>query len=150
MNVLEDAGWRHGDVLEVYVHVDTGNGPGERVDEHIGPFERMDTGTDYFGRSNYDYWIDGVSIELVAGDYYFGFRNPKGDGTGTNYWLTSDGGRDGRDSGPTWFSLDAGETWEEDPSERFRNYAWQLGGVPEPSSACLIGAAALALFRRRR
>jgi hypothetical protein len=110
----------------------------------------MDTGDDYFGRSDYDYWIEGLDLAVAPGDYYVGFRNPNGGGAGTNYWTTSDGGADGADSGHTWLSLDAGETWQEEPSERFKNHAWVIGGVPEPSSAFLIGVGVFAVCSRRR
>ncbi len=109
----------------------------------------MDTGDDYFGRSNYDYWIEGLDIIVGPGDYYVGFRNPEGGGAGTNWWMTSDGGADGADSGQTWFSLNGGDTWEE-AGERFQNYAWEIGGVPEPSSVFLIALGALAVCSRRR
>ncbi len=150
VNVLEAHDWDHGGVMEVVVFEDVGAGPGAVVGEHSGPFERMDTGDIYVGRLDYDYWIEGIDIFVGPGDYYVGFRNPEGGGAGTNYWMTSDGGADGRDSGKSWMSLNGGDTWEEDPSERFKDYAWQIGGVPEPSGALLIGVGALAVCARRR
>jgi RHS repeat-associated protein len=41
-----------------------------------------------------------------------GIRNPNGGGSGTNYWLTSDGGPDGAGSSTGYFSLDGGNTWQ--------------------------------------
>ena len=39
-------------------------------------------------------------------------RNPDGSGSGTNYWMTSDGGFDGGGTDTGWFSLDAGNSWQ--------------------------------------
>ena len=71
----------------------------------------MDTGDDYGGRDDYDYWIEGLSIDLPLGTSWIGIRNAGGGGARTNYWMTSDGGFDGPGSDTGWFSLDGGNTF---------------------------------------
>ncbi len=110
-NVIEDDGWTHDGLIEVAVYGDTGNGPGPIVESVTTDFTRIDTGDVYFGRRDYEYWVEGLEIDLEPGTFWIGLRNPGGGGAGTNYWLTSDGGLDGPGSDTGWFSLDGGNTW---------------------------------------
>ena len=148
-NVIQDAGWTHdGNItLDVY---DTagGGGPGAIVATHTGEFTSMDTGDDYFGRDDFDYWIEGIDIRLDAGNYWFVIRNEGGGGAGTNYWMTSDVGDSGPGSDRGWFSLDSGGTWA--PEGADWNHAFVVTGIPEPTTCLLLGLGGLALLRRRR
>ena len=146
-NVAEDAGWTDGGMLTLNVYADTGNGPGDLVDSRTGEFTKMDTGDDYFGRDDYDYWLEGIDIALGAGTYWVGIRNDNGGGAGTNYWMYSDGGRDGPGTSGYYVSLNAGDTWE--PTNRGQ-IAFVVTGVPEPSTSLLLGIGGLVLLRRRR
>jgi V8-like Glu-specific endopeptidase len=110
-NVIEDGGWTHGGSVTVEVRANSGGAPGAIVGSHVGGFTRMATGDSYFGRADYDYWVEGMNINLGAGVYWIGLRNQLGGGAGTNYWMTSDGGADGAGSSTGFFSLDAGATW---------------------------------------
>ena len=74
-------------------------------------FRKMATGDEYLGRADFDYWCEDMSIQLGAGAYWLGLRNPGGAGSGTDYWMTSDAGPDGVGSSTGFFSLDAGNTW---------------------------------------
>ena len=147
-NVIEDAEWVAPENITVEIYADTGRGPGDIIATHVGPFTRMETGDIYFGRTNYDYWVEGMNIDLDGGTYWIGVRNPPGGGGGTNFWLTSDGGRDGPDSDTGWFSLDAGNTWR--PEGPKWHYAFTVTGIPEPSTCLLLGLGGLVLLRRRR
>ncbi len=74
----------------------------------------MDTGDVYFGRTDYVYWVEGLSIDLEPGTYWVSLRNAGGGGAGSNYWMTSDGGFDGPGTSTGWFSLDGGNTWADE------------------------------------
>jgi hypothetical protein len=113
-NIIEDASWGDDGMIQVLVYEDTGNGPGALMASVDVEYTKMDTGDDYFGRSDFDYWIEGVNIDLPAGTSWVGIRNPGGAGAGTNYWMTSDGGFDGPGTSTGWFSLDAGNTWADE------------------------------------
>ena len=147
-NVIQDDGWDHDGMITLEVREDTGNGPGAMVAGHTGKFTSMDTGDDYFGRDDFDYWIEGIDITLGPGTYWVSVRNEGGGGAGTNYWMTSDGGEDGVTSGTGWFSLDSGNTWA--PEGDTWHHAFVVTGVPEPSTCLLLGLGGLALLRRRR
>ncbi len=147
-NITEDGGWTDGGDITLTVYADTGNGPGDIVAIHTGEFTKMDTGDDYFGRDNFDYWIEGIDIPLGEGTYWMGIRNANGGGAGTNYWPSSDGGADGPGSDTGWFSLDAGGTWM--PEGPTWNQAFVVTGVPEPLTCLLLGLGGLVLLRRRR
>ena len=146
-NVLEDAGWTDGGDILLEVREDTGNGPGTIVASHQGEFTKMDTGDDYFGRDDYDYWIEGIDIILDAGTYWMTIRNPNGGGAGTNYWMTSDGGADGPGSDTGWFSLDGGGSWSAEGDGW--HHAFVVTAFPEPSTGLLLGIGGLVLLRRR-
>ena len=146
-NVIEDDGWVRPDTAVFEVREDAGGSPGDIVATHEGDFTAMDTGDIYFGRSDYDYWIQNMDIALDAGIYWITIRMPEGGGSGTNYWMTSDGGRDGPSSSTGYFSTDAGETWMSEGDGW--HHAFVLP-VPEPSTCLLLGLGGLALLRRRR
>jgi len=84
------------------------------VESVRSPYTRISTGDTYFDRSNYRYRIEGLGIELEAGNYWIGVRNDGGTGNGTNYWLTSDGGEDGFTSRTGMVSFNGGNTWREE------------------------------------
>ncbi len=147
-NVIEDSAWTDGGDILLEVRADTGSGPGAIVASHQGEFKKMDTGDDYTGRDDFDYWIEGIHIELDGGTYWLSIRNPGGGGAGTNYWMTSDGGIDGPGSDTGWFSLDGGFTWANE-GDRW-DHAFVVTGVPEPSTFLLFGLGGLLLLRRRR
>jgi hypothetical protein len=98
-------------MIEVFVYADTGSGPGALLDSVTTEYTKMATGDIYFGRPDFDYWVEGVSIDLPTGTSWVGLRNPGGGGAGTNYWMTSDGGFDGAGSSTGYFSLDGGNTF---------------------------------------
>jgi len=146
-NIIEDTGWTHDGMLTLEIREDTdGRGPGDIVATHTGEFTSMDTGDDYFGRDDFDYWIEGINITLGAGTYWMTIRNEGGGGAGTNYWMTSDGGADGPGSDTGWFTLDIG--WV--PEGPTWHHAFVVTGIPEPSTCLLLGIGGLALLRRRR
>jgi hypothetical protein len=149
-NVIEDSTFRSGDVAGLWIYADNSGQPGEVIYQSVSTFTKMATGDSYFGRTDYEYWLEDFEpVELGGGTYWMGFRNPQGTGSGTNYWMTSDGGPDGMDSSPGWFSLDGARTWQAEGSAW--HHAFVITGVPEPSGAVLLGlSAALGLARRRR
>ena len=147
-NVIHDAGWNDGDgTITLEIRADTGNGPGAIVATHRGEYEAMFTGDVYFGRDDYDYWIEGIDIALDGGTYWAVIRNEAGEGAGTNYWMTSDGGADGAGSSVGFFSVDGGDTWTTEGAGW--HHAFQVTGVPEPTTCLLLGLGGLALLRRR-
>jgi hypothetical protein len=117
VNVVEDDSWVPGGVIEVYIRAhDSGTGgPVDGVGNELYnsgpiPFDRTPTGEQYFGRDAYVYAIpfpSGSQPALAPGQYWIGFRNPAGSGSGTNWWLTSDGLPDGAGTAG-WLSLDGG------------------------------------------
>ena len=145
--IIEDNGWLPGDVLEVTIYAQTNQGPGAAIARRTGAFDRMSTGRVLFGRREYHYWMDfDEGIALDSGKYWIGVRNPNAAGAGTNYWLTSDGGPDGMDSKTGWFSLNAGESWQ-DQGVNWQ-HAFEL--TPAPGALALFGMASLLAGRRRR
>ncbi len=147
-NVIEDRGWSDGGDITLTVRADTDNGPGAIIAGHTGEFTKMDTGDDYIGRDDFDYWIEDIDITLGAGTYWMSIRNDSGGGDGTNYWMASDGGPDGPGSDTGWFSLDGGATFNPEGDEW--HHAFVVTGVPEPSTCLLLGLGGLVLLRRRR
>jgi hypothetical protein len=113
-NMIEDAGWVPSGTITVYVYDDGGGQPQNDglVAEDTVSYIRMATGDEYFGRANYDYWIQNLAIDLPQGTYWVGTRDGNGGGAGSNYWMTSNGGPDGGPSSTGWFSLNGGTTFE--------------------------------------
>ena len=110
-NIIEDAGWIDGGVAEIYIYDDSNNSPGNLIVTLSGlPFSKMPTGLKFFGREDFDYWIEDLNIPLGPGRYWIGLRFPNGGGAGTNYWMTSTGQPDGPNTSG-WFSFDGGNTW---------------------------------------
>ncbi len=146
-NVIEDGGWTDGGDITLTIYEDSSNGPGGVAASVTGEFTKLDTGSYYHGRDDFNYWIEGLDIALGAGTYWFGMRNDNGGGAGTNYWMTSDGGPDGPGSSTGFFSLDGGDTWN-DEGDRW-HHAFVVTGIPEPSTCLLLGIGGLVLLRRR-
>ena len=138
--VAEDDGWTAGEGIEFFVYADTGAGPGEVLHSVRTGFSRMSTGDVYFGRAAYDYWIEGLDLALHSGTYWIGFRSPKGDGSGTNYWMTSDGGPDGIETPTGWLSLNGGDSWAPEGAGWHHafvvNPSYRIGACCEPDGAC--------------
>jgi len=147
-NVIEDSVWEDGGEITVKFYADAGDRPGAVVATHTGEFDRRDTGDEYFGRRDYEYTIEGMDIFLDAGTYWVGIRNDLGGGAGTNYWMTSDGGPDGKDSSTGYISLDGGNSWVEEGAGWHHAFAIEL--IPEPSTWLLLALGGLGIFRRRR
>ena len=126
VTTLEDAGWDDGGDITVFIYED-GNGPGPIREQVAVPFRTIATGDQYFGREEYHYWIDDLSITLPAGKYWTGIRNGNGGGAGTNYWEGSNAGKDAPGSDTGWFSLDGGETWA--PEGATWHHAFQVRGL---------------------
>ncbi len=148
--LLEDNGWLHGGWTEVYVWGDVGRRPGgQRLFSQVVEHTRVATGNMYFGRFAYKFFASGLSISLEAGRYWIGLRNPNASGTGTAYWLTSDGGPDGAGTESPWYSLDGGKTWV--PGGGGEQNAFEVHGevVPEPASVVTLGALLAAMVGRR-
>jgi hypothetical protein len=146
LNVIEDATFQSGDLSELYLYADNNDQPGAFIHGSTTRLTKMATGANYFGRADYEYWLEDIFVDLGAGRYWIGTRNPNGGGSGTNYWMTSDGGPDGMGGLTGFFSLDRGATWI--PEGPDFHHAFVI--TPEPTSAVLLLAGALALIRRRR
>lgn len=149
--LLEDNDWLHGGWTEVYVWGDVGRRPGgERLFSQVVEHTRVATGNMYFGRFAYKFYAPGLSINLEPGRYWIGLRNPQASGSGTAYWLTSDGGPDGMGTESSWISLDAGQTWV--PVGGGEQNAFEVHGtvVPEPVSLVSLGGLLAALTLRQR
>ncbi len=153
--VFEDAGWSDGDGrIEVYIREtdpDTG-GPvtGEDADlVRLSTEYRVEKLNCYF-RCDYEYIVEDLGIGLKEGQYWLGIRNPRGTGSGTNYWMTSEGGRDGKGTSTGYFSINRAETWmDEGPGWQ---HAFEIGGtvIPEPGTLALLGAMSLLVVGERR
>jgi hypothetical protein len=115
-NASEDATWTPGISLNVYIYDDNAGAPGAKVvDTGCKLFTRTATGVTYFGRANYNYCLSFASagIPLAGGaNYWLGWGCCCSGGAGTTYWMTSDGGPDGAGSSTGYFSLDGGNTWQ--------------------------------------
>ena len=128
--------WDDGDGIEMFVYEDTdGNGPGKIIATRTAGGSKVATGNTYFGRAEYRYRAElGDFVKLGPGTYWVGVRHPTAGGTGTNWWMTSDGGRDGKRSSTGYFSLDSGNTWE--PGGDIWHHAFEMRGedIPEPTT----------------
>lgn len=111
VTVIEDIDWVSSGRMEFVIYRN-GDCPGPVLGGNLVPIERMATGDELFGRAVYEYWAFFDPIKLPRGRYWIGHRDPGGQGVGTNYWLTSDGGPDGAGTAFGCFSLDAGQTWQ--------------------------------------
>jgi len=138
-NVIEDDNWFDGGQIEVTVYADTGSGPGAIRESATTGFTRTATGDVYSGRKNYDYIVEGLAIEVEAGGYWIGFRNPAATGSGTNWWETSDGGVDGPSSDTGWVSVNGGNVWS--PLGDQWHLAFEVNGVESLGACCLPGRA---------
>jgi hypothetical protein len=115
VDVVEDNGWESGSTMTVFLYSDGDGFPFELLNEVTGPFTRIALGQDYTGRSMFQYRIENLGIDVGSSSSRFiGFRNDEGSGDGTNYWMGSDGGIDGGNSGDPFFSDDDGDTWNRD------------------------------------
>jgi hypothetical protein len=124
---LEDATWQHGGELQLFIYDhNPAGGPGPLLQVHRGPFERFRTGDQYYGRDEYHYTLDPLSLFVSEGAYWTGIRNPLGAGSGTNYWEGGDG-RDARKSSGGYFSLDGGMTWRLEAT--WWNHAFEIWGL---------------------
>lgn len=147
--VLEDFAWQPGPTVDIYVYNDRDGAPSTLHALWPGlSFIRTDRGG--YQRRLYTYDISVGGMNLVPGNYWIGFRNPYGSGSGTNYWTTSDGGPDGGGSNTGYFSLNGGTTWM--PEGFGWQHAFRIEGefVPEPSTILAVGAGLAALAARRR
>ena len=139
LSIIEDGGWTDGGRLDFFLreHDGESGGPGALIAQGGGPFVKMATGRQLFGRNEYQYWMDDLDVILDEGRYWVGFRNSGGGGAGTNYWNTSDGRPDGPGTWG-WFSLDAGNTWQPEGSGWDHGFeirgALGSGGVSAPFS----------------
>lgn len=160
-NVTEDSGWVSGKYIELFIYNSDGTGgsPGTHfISVVTDNWSKMFNNTQLFGRDDYDYWIEGLSIAINPGTYWIGFRNPNGSGgnTDTNWWATSTGGPDGSSSSTAFFSRDSGSTWV--PLESLAPGEWHMTfeittiDVPEPGTLAIFGFGllGLGLARRRR
>ncbi len=136
-NIIEDDGWVDGGVAEIYIYDDNANSPGNLILNLTGlPFTKMDTGDIFFGRVDFDYWIEDLNIPLGPGRYWIGSRYSNAGGGGTNYWMTSTGSPDGPGTAG-WLSLDAGNTWQPE-GEPDWDHAFTITGsiVGSPTGGC--------------
>jgi len=155
-NVIEDLEWQHSGTTELLIYADAGGQPGKLLGAFQAPHIRTASGKSYFGRPHYYYDVPGLDIRLGPGVYWIGPRDPFGSGSGSNYWSSSDGGRDGgcppEHPGGTCrraqFSLNEGRTWGEDLYHR--GFEIHGGVVLEPSTFFGTAAALLACVRRWR
>jgi hypothetical protein len=147
--VLHASNWRSRGVGEMFVYADRDGAPGARQLNFEADLREVATGDTYYGRDSYHFWIEGFEpVVLGAGRHWIGFRCPRPSGDDNAWWMTSDGGPDGRSSSTAYLSLDEGQTWEH------LGEGWHLGfvvsGVPEPSGVTMLVVGAAMLLARRR
>jgi hypothetical protein len=116
-DIIEDAAWTPGAQVTVTVRRDQSGAPapgagGILAEQTVGTFTRTATGANYFGRADFLYSVTGLNIPIPnTAKHWIELRNPQGGGSGTNYWMTSDGGPDGMSSSTGYFSLDGGTVY---------------------------------------
>jgi hypothetical protein len=147
--IIEDRAWTDGGNIDVYVYNDASGQPGGLHTYWSGLSFTKTAGATYFGRAGYTYNINVGGMNLAPGNYWIGMRNPNGSGSGTNYWMTSDGGPDGAGTSFGYFSLDGGNSWMPEGSPY--HHAFRIEGefVPEPSAMLALGAGLAVLAARR-
>lgn len=150
---VEDAGWvwNDGDGIDVFIYEDKGGQPGAIIATRTPGSSKMATGDTYFGRANYRYWaeFEDDPIELGPGTYWVSVRHTSAGGTGSNYWMTSDGGLSGGAS-TGYFSVDSGKTWDNEGDTWHHAFTVNGRRVPEPTTLMLLAVGGLAALRRRR
>ena len=147
-SVVEFSTWSSGQELTLFLRADD-EGPGEVLREIVTGFERLATGEEYFGMAQYEYLVEGLEVDLCAGTYWFGLRNHEGSGSGTNLWLTSDGGADGPGSDIGWLSGDNGDNWAPEELEYHRSFVLSGTSSTQCGACCLEGGACERLSPRQ-
>lgn len=150
MFVIEDGAWQSGSTIDVYFYADNDGVPGS-LRGYLRELEFSKVaGASYFGRRGFIYTIQLGGLHVPPGRYWLGARNPEASGSGTNYWMSSDAGRDGGGTSAGYFSLDGGATWA--PEYTARPKAFQVYGevLAEPVTFLLLGGLSLGALARRR
>ncbi|MGI9013891.1 MAG: hypothetical protein ACR2GY_06525 [Phycisphaerales bacterium] len=142
--ITEDADWVSSGSMEVYVYNNNNGVPSTLYTSGTGYVTRTDTGETRFGRRLFIYSVTGLSLNIPAGSYWIGLRDPNGSGAGTNYWMTSSGGGD---TTTGFSSVDAGYTWV--PEGDNWHHAFELYKIPAPGALALLGLGGLVAPRRR-
>ena len=128
---VDDGTWTRGDTVNVTIYEDSGDLPGAEIsNQDSTDFTAEFKGYQIFSRDVYNYWVNFDTVN-VSGKSWVSTRFPNGGGTGTTYWLTSNGGQ-GTDTNGA-FSLDAGATWATEGDSW--HHAFELTGA-ECESAC--------------
>ncbi len=115
----DDDDFQPSGMSEVFVYADQDGEPGAFVVRQTRANVRTFSGDVIFGRDVYEYRVVGLAIVLPQGTYWIGARDPGGNGEGSQWWATSDGGPDGgclpdHPSGTCmvyYVSEDGGDTW---------------------------------------
>ena len=109
----------------------------------VGHVGRTDTGVDVLGFDLFEYWVVIPATMLSAGDYLLSIVNDTTLGADDWFWASSD-----QHGGDGWARGVDGEVW----AQQTFDLAFNLTGVPEPSTAALLalGLAGLAAGARRK
>jgi hypothetical protein len=142
---IEDPAWTRGTLMETTIRSDDPNGgpspgAGGVVAMRTTGFTAIATGQRYFGRLEYRYCqVLDPPLEVSGGRFWIGFRMPGGGGTGTNFWLTSNGGPDGANTSTGYYSIDGGATFTAEGAGW--HHPFELNGVEtsaETGACCLV------------